>query len=144
MFRREVHLPKNCVGKDLKLSLGTLSDFDSAYFNGAEIGRTDRANENWRLATREYRVPGNVVRSGANVIAIRLFNRFGPGGFAGKTGFALAPTGDRSGPQATGPRVGLEMSLTILPQGSQVLGHYYPDYRTDFQMGDNPYRYYRW
>jgi beta-galactosidase len=144
VFRREVDLPQNCAGKDLKLSLGTLSDFDSAYFNGAEIGRTDMANENWRLAPREYRVPGNVVRSGTNVIAIRLFNRFGPGGFAGKTGFALAPNGDRSGPQATGPRAGLEMSLTIIPQGSQVLGHYYPDYRTDFPMGDNPYRYYRW
>src|SRR4051794_32058817 len=22
--------------------------------------------------------------------------------------------------------------------------YYYPDYRTDFPMGDNPYRYYRW
>ena len=23
-------------------------------------------------------------------------------------------------------------------------GYYHPDYRTDFPMGDNPYRYYRW
>jgi beta-galactosidase len=22
--------------------------------------------------------------------------------------------------------------------------YYHPDYRTDFHMGDNPYRYYRW
>ena len=28
------------------------------------------------------------------------------------------------------------------PGGS--LGYYHPDYRTDFIMGDNPYRYYRW
>jgi beta-galactosidase len=28
------------------------------------------------------------------------------------------------------------------PGGS--LGYYHPDYRTDFPMGDNPYRYYRW
>jgi beta-galactosidase len=27
---------------------------------------------------------------------------------------------------------------------SAVLGYYHPDYRTDFPMGDNPYRYYRW
>ncbi|MCR4414148.1 MAG: hypothetical protein NUV77_17160, partial [Thermoguttaceae bacterium] len=25
-----------------------------------------------------------------------------------------------------------------------TLGYYHPDYRTDFPMGDNPYRYYRW
>ena len=28
------------------------------------------------------------------------------------------------------------------PPGS--FGYYHPDYRTDFPMGDNPYRYYRW
>jgi beta-galactosidase len=61
-----------------------------------------------------------------------------------KLGFSLAPNGDRSGPQATGPRVGLESTLSPKPEGSQSLGYYYPDYRTDFPMGDNPYRYYRW
>jgi len=40
--------------------------------------------------------------------------------------------------------VGLEMSLSPRPQGVQSLTYYHPDYRTDFQMGDNPYRYYRW
>ena len=62
----------------------------------------------------------------------------------GKLGCAVGPNGDRSGPQATGPRVGLEMSPSSTPVGSPSLGYYYPDYRTDFPMGDNPYRYYRW
>ena len=69
---------------------------------------------------------------------------FHPVAFAGKLGFSVGPNGDRSGPQATGPRVGLKMSLSPKPEGSQSLGYYYPDYRTDFPMGDNPYRYYRW
>ena len=30
------------------------------------------------------------------------------------------------------------------PKGVGSLGYYCPDYRTDFPMGDNPYRYYRW
>jgi hypothetical protein len=30
-----------------------------------------------------------------------------------------------------------------MPEGAKV-GYYYPDYRTDFNMGDNPYRFYRW
>jgi beta-galactosidase len=30
-----------------------------------------------------------------------------------------------------------------MPEGAEV-GYYHPDYRTDFNMGDNPYRFYRW
>jgi beta-galactosidase len=50
----------------------------------------------------------------------------------------IAPSGDISGIQAT-PHI---------PDGLQApasakLGYYCPDYRTDFEMGDNPYRYYR-
>ncbi|MGO9209503.1 MAG: hypothetical protein ACLP2H_05240 [Terriglobales bacterium] len=59
-------------------------------------------------------------------------------------GSSVGPNGDRSGPQASGPRVSREMSLSPKTEGSQSLGYYHPDYRTDFQMGDNPYRYYRW
>ncbi len=56
----------------------------------------------------------------------------------------MAPNGDRSGPQATGPPVGLNMSANPHREGSDTLSYYCPDYRTDFPMGDNPYRYYRW
>ncbi len=142
VFSKEIIIPKSQEGKDLMLSLGALSDFDNTCFNGVEVGRTDITTANWRLTPRNYLVPGRLVKAGKNVIAVRLFNRFGSGGFAGKLGFSVAPNGDRSGPQATGPRVGLEMSLSAKPEGPQ--SPYYPDYRTDFPMGDNPYRYYRW
>jgi beta-galactosidase len=144
VFRKEITIPKEQAGKDLILELGALSDFDNTFFNGLEVGRTDIATANWRLSERVYSVPRRLVKIGNNVIAVRLFNRFGPGGFAGKPGFPVGPNGDRSGPQATGPRVGLEMSLRPKPVGPQSLSYYYPDYRTDFPMGDNPYRYYRW
>ena len=36
------------------------------------------------------------------------------------------------------------MSLRLKPEEGAALGYYSPDYRTDFPMGDNPYRYYRW
>jgi hypothetical protein len=144
VFRKEITIPKNQAGKDLILSLGALSNFDNTYFNGAEVGHTDVTTASWRLASRNYLVPARSVKAGKNVIAVRLFNRFGPGGFAGKPGLSVAPNGDRSGPQATGPRVGLEMSLSVKPEGPQSLTFYHPDYRADFPMGDNPYRYYRW
>jgi beta-galactosidase len=50
--------------------------------------------------------------------------RFNEGGFAGNGGLPMPP---RPRPASTGS-----------------LGYYHPDYRTDFPMGDNPYRYYRW
>jgi beta-galactosidase len=144
VFRKEIVIPKSEEGRDLMLSLGALSDFDNAFFNGVEVGHTDTTTANWRIAPRNYLVPGRLVKTGKNIIAVRLFNCFGPGGFAGKLGLSVGPDGDRSGPQASGPRVGLEMSLSRKPDGPQSLGYYYPDYRTDFPMGDNPYRYYRW
>ena len=144
VFRKEIDIPQKDVGKDLLLSLGALSDFDTVFFNGTEVGRTDVTVPEWRLKPRSYTVPARLVKAGRNVISIRLFNRFGPGGFAGKPGLGQGPDGDRSGPQANGPKVGLEMSLSVRPEGAQTLGFYYPDYRTDFPMGDNPYRYYRW
>jgi len=64
--------------------------------------------------------------------------------FAGKPGDPVALKGDRSGPQATGPRTSLEMSFSPDPAGSKTPSFYHSDYRTDFPMGDNPYRYYRW
>jgi beta-galactosidase len=144
VFRRQIIIPAKQKGKDLKLSLGALSDFDNTYFNGVEVGHTDASTVDWRHVPHEYVIPGKLVKGGTNMIAVRLFNRFGPGGFEGKPGFGVSPSGDRSGPQASGPRVGLEMSLSPKPESPETLSYYHPDYRTDFQMGDNPYRYYRW
>jgi beta-galactosidase len=144
VFRKELTIPKSQAGRDLLLELGTLTDFDNTCFNGVEIGHTGMEATNGSKASRSYVVPGKLVKAGKNIIAVRLFNRYGPGGFGGKPGFPMGPTGDRSGVQATGPRVGLEMILKVNPQGPQAIGAYHPDYLTDFHMGDNPYRYYRW
>ena len=86
-------------------------------------------------------VPAAPVKAGKNVITVRLFNCYGDGGFVGNKALAM---GDQPGPQSsTGPRL-LPMSLSPKPEGAESLGYYCPDYRTEFPMGDNPYRYYRW
>jgi beta-galactosidase len=52
---------------------------------------------------------------------------------------------DRPGPQATGVSPGGSgMSPRSKPARADSPDAYCPDYRTDFPMGDNPYRYYRW
>lgn len=57
---------------------------------------------------------------------------------------AVGPNGDRSGPQATGPRVNSRNNPLPTPERLPLPQYYHADYRTDFPMGDNPYRYYRW
>ncbi len=54
------------------------------------------------------------------------------------------PNGDRSGHDCEPPIPGRLLNLppTAMPEGAEA-GYYHPDYRTDFPMGDNPYRYYR-
>lgn len=141
VFRKEIDIPADEAGTDMVLTLGALSDFDNTYFNGAEVGHTDIKTANWRQTPRTYVVPGSLVKAGRNVITVRLFNRFGDGGFRGNKTLAK---GDQPGPQSsTGPRL-LPMSLSPKPDDTRTLGYYHPDYITDFPMGDNPYRYYRW
>ncbi len=144
VFRKEIVVPESMAGKDAILALGALDDFDDTYFNGVEIGHTDIETATWWLAPRKYVVPGRLVKAGRNVIVVRLFDRFQEGGFVGNGGLKDL-FGDQPGPQATGVGKGrLRMSLRPRPDGAESLGYYDPDYRTDFPMGDNPYRYYRW
>ena len=83
------------------LALGALDDFDSTYFNGVEVGHTDVKTANWRQTPRNYVVPGKLVKAGKNVIAVRLFNRFGEGGFVGNK--ALAAGRPAGTPRQHGP-----------------------------------------
>jgi beta-galactosidase len=57
----------------------------------------------------------------------------------------IGPNGDRAGHDCNPPIPGrlLDLSPTATPEGDES-GYYCPDYQTDFPMGDNSYRYYRW
>ncbi len=56
----------------------------------------------------------------------------------------IGPNGDRSGHDCEPPIP--DRLLNLQPTAmldEATIGYYHPDYRTDFPMGDNPYRYYR-
>ena len=56
----------------------------------------------------------------------------------------VGPNGDLAGHQAN-PRAPRDLNLSLnSAQEATRTNFYCPDYRTDFPMGDNPYRYYRW
>lgn len=83
-FRKEVTLPDEYAGKDLELSLGQIDDADSAYFNNEQVG--DTGGDLAIFVHRKYHVPGKLVKAGKNVIAIRVFDHRGEGGFIGTPG----------------------------------------------------------
>ncbi len=71
-FRRGVELPQECRGRELTLSLGAVDKGDITYFNGVEIGRTgDGIDLAPTFQPRVYRIPGELVHAGRNVIAVR-------------------------------------------------------------------------
>jgi hypothetical protein len=109
------------AGHDLTLSLGPVDDFDETFFNGVSIGSIGIETPEFYSVQRVYRVPAELVKAGRNVIAVRVFDHFGGGGFGGQAS---------------------DMALRI-PEDERG-GFYHPDYRDDFAYGDDPYRYCRW
>jgi sialate O-acetylesterase len=82
-FRKRLEIPEEWSGKPLVLSLGPIDDFDVTYFNGEEIGYTTEDMPNhWQYA-RHYLIPEDMSKPGNAVIAVRVFDRFGEGGFRG-------------------------------------------------------------
>jgi len=79
-LRKEVNIPIQMAGKSLTVNLETLKDIDITYFNGKEVGRTS-----WQPGRRIYVIPGNLVKPGKNLIAIRVENPGGLGGFTSRT-----------------------------------------------------------
>jgi sialate O-acetylesterase len=74
-FRKKVVVPASWAGKDLKLNLQGIDDYDVSYFNGTQIGHTESF-----FYPRNYTIPGSIVKAGENTIAVRVFDNGGLGG----------------------------------------------------------------
>lgn len=79
-FRKTIDIPAEWAGKDLLLEPGRIDDFDTTFFNGVQVGTTGKETPNHWNHPRKYTVPGEHVKAGRNVIAIRVFDHFGGGG----------------------------------------------------------------
>lgn len=78
-FRRTVEVPAAQAGAAATLRLGPIDDQDTTWVNGTQIGATSAWNQ-----PRVYAIPAGVLKSGANVIAIRVLDTGGGGGLFGK------------------------------------------------------------
>jgi hypothetical protein len=123
VFKRTVEIPTALQGQDLVVSFGSLDDFDEVFWNGQSIGKTGAGTEFWWAVKRNYTVPEALVKPGRNTLSVRIWDRFGGGGFTGR-------------PDE------LVLRSAVVKEAPQ--GFYHPDYRADFEMGDDPHRYYNW
>lgn len=92
-FRRTLDLPASWAGRDLVLNLAAIDDHDVTYFNGTKVGSIGRETPNSYMVPRKYVVPGSLVRAGRNVIAVRVFDSAGEGGFGRGGGMSIGPVG---------------------------------------------------
>jgi sialate O-acetylesterase len=98
-FRKTVNIPASWAGRDLVLRPGTIDEVDVTWFNGKQVGARGNIKEKivkyWNQA-RDYHVPGELVKPGLNVIAIRVIDATGPGGLRGDKAkpIYLAPADD--------------------------------------------------
>jgi len=95
-FRKHVTIPKKWLHSTLALNLCALDDFDVTYFNGVEVGAMGMENPESYLTPRHYSIPESLVTSTDAVIAIRIFDQFGGGGFAGPPEDMLLSCGSRN------------------------------------------------
>ena len=92
-FRKEIELPASWAGKPLVLNLPPIDDHDVTYFNGAKIGSTGRETPNSYAVPRKYVVLASLARPGKNVIAVRVFDSAGEGGFSRGGAMSIGPAG---------------------------------------------------
>jgi len=78
-FRKTINLSPEMAKSQLTLNYGAPDDYDEAWVNGVKVGE----NNVWNVL-RSYRIPKGVAKPGKNVIAIRIFDNGGAGGFMGK------------------------------------------------------------
>ncbi|HEX2866364.1 MAG TPA: beta galactosidase jelly roll domain-containing protein [Ignavibacteriales bacterium] len=84
-YRKKVFIPSALSGRQLVLMLGRIDDKDEVYFNGIQIGHTGDMSEEYTnnrdyIMFRGYYIPKNIITSGENVIAVRVYDGFKDGG----------------------------------------------------------------
>ncbi len=78
-FRKIIKLDKDDITKPAVLNLSTIDDMDETYVNGQLAGITKSYD-----ISRQYEIPTGVLKEGDNIVAVRVTDGSGNGGFFGK------------------------------------------------------------
>ena len=75
-YRREFTLTAEQSRGAAQLTLGALDDRDVTYVNGVKVGGSDVWSQ-----PRQYAIPAGTLKAGRNVVAVRIVDNGGDGGF---------------------------------------------------------------
>jgi len=75
-FRKEIEVPASMAGRPAKLFIGRIIDADEAFVNGVKVG-----NITYQYPPRRYDVPAGLLKTGKNLLVVRVSNYSGKGGF---------------------------------------------------------------
>jgi sialate O-acetylesterase len=89
-FRKEIDVPASMTDVPAKLFLGCIVDADSTFVNGKFVG-----NITYQYPPRRYSVPSGILKSGKNIIVIKVTNTGGKGGFVPDKNYSLNANGQR-------------------------------------------------
>lgn len=88
-YRTSFELNENQLNNDIVLYLGTIDDNDITYVNGVKVGETS----GWDIK-RKYVVSKSLLRKGKNIIAVKVLDTGGGGGFYGEAENMKVQIGD--------------------------------------------------
>ncbi len=93
-LRKTVQIPPEWAGRDLSLHLGRIDQADRTFFNGEIIGSTQLGENDPAGQERHYTIPGPLVQPGTNLLAVRVLDLGGRGGWdPNSPAMTLAPKG---------------------------------------------------
>lgn len=80
-FRQEIDLPAEVARRGITIELGPIDDSDWTWVNGHKVGETIKKYN----LDRVYEVPAEYLKEGKNIIAVRVEDTGGGGGFHGSS-----------------------------------------------------------
>ena len=89
-FRKEIELPENFAGKPAYLEMGRIVDSDSVFINGIFVGSVS-----YQYPPRRYNIEPRILKTGKNVIAVRVVSQSGNGGFIKEKPYQLTVAGQK-------------------------------------------------
>jgi sialate O-acetylesterase len=78
-FRKEFDLNEKEASNNVLFFLGIIHNAEETYLNGVKIGKSDDYNR-----PRIYAATPSILRKGKNVLAVKVYNYWGDGGFISK------------------------------------------------------------
>lgn len=77
-FRKTITVSSEDAGKEAVIELSKIDDRDKTYINGIKIGETNVHSDQ-----RKYTIPAGLLKTGKNIIAVRVEDTGGDGGIYG-------------------------------------------------------------